>query len=97
MIGQTASMTVSTSTLIASKGAATAAVINLLGSSPRIRFLETLRLTIIGVHRRILNFGVTHPHSLELRWASLIASTIGMRHALNPLVSISSLCSVLFV
>lgn len=97
MISQTASMTVSTSALIASKGAAAAAIIHLLGPSPRIRFLEILRLTIIGVHRRILNFGISHPHSLKLRWASLIAGTIGVRHALNTLVSISSLRSVLFV
>lgn len=64
MIGQTASMTVSTSTLIASKGAATAAIINLLCPRPRVWFFEILRLTIIGVHGRILHFGFTHPHSL---------------------------------
>lgn len=97
MISQTAGMTISASTLIANKGPTTATIVNLLSPCSGIRFLVTLWLTVVGVHRRVWNFGLAHSHSLKLRWASLIACTIGMRHALNPLVTISSLRSMFLV
>lgn len=67
VIGQAASVAVSASTLITNEGPTTATVVDLLSSGTCIRSLETLRLTVIGVHGGILNFGwLAHSHSLKL-------------------------------